>query len=108
MQDFSSTSFSTDSWNSCLSLETPTSSTSDIEFSEDLPNETKFSGHDFDILQVSSTPPETQTNEERAIVLYKPVNPPLFPGGPTSGYQIVVDANIFSSAGKLTCERMIM
>eukprot|EP01018_Ginkgo_biloba_P027633 Gb_18529 [translate_table: standard] len=30
-------------------------------------------------------PPPVVPNEEKALVLYKPVNPPIFPGGPAAG-----------------------
>ena len=97
MQEFGSASYSNKIWNSpCLLSGLDNSSTSDIEFSERLPIEPHFCELDDDIVEPPPKPEETKVNNERALVLYKPVNPPLFPGGPTSGYQILVNADIFS------------
>lgn len=52
----------------------------------------------------SPPPPVATANraEEKAIILYKPVNTPLFPGGPPTGTPVIVDTTGVLAACKGT------
>lgn len=70
----------------------------DVELVEKLPNDLQLCPPEIDLLEQLPEPlPSPPVNDERAIVLYKPVNPPLFPGGPSAGSQLMLNANILSS-----------
>eukprot|EP00250_Pteridium_aquilinum_P000266 c10296_g1_i1 orf=172-993(+) len=70
----------------------------DIELYEQPPNDLQLCPPDIDLPEQFSEPlPVPPVNDERAIVLYKPVNPPLFPGGPRAGTQIMLNATVLSS-----------
>lgn len=95
-QDFGSTSFSKDS------LDMPHLHTgfgvSSPELSEQLSRNLPMCVPDVDLPEhMPETLPICPANDERAIVLYKPVNPPLFPGGPSVGSQIMLNASILST-----------
>ncbi|KAH7293363.1 hypothetical protein KP509_28G022600 [Ceratopteris richardii] len=64
----------------------------------DLCDQLPFESTDVSDVGTEKQPPTApSTVNERAIVLYKPVNPPLFAGGPSAGSQIRLNADFFKS-----------
>lgn len=89
-QEFGSTSYSNDFAASFLGVTSP-----EVESCDQLPNEWLSALPDVDLSEQLLEPlPPAPGNDERAIVLYKPVNPPLFPGGPSSGSQLLLNTSI--------------
>ncbi|MCO5590354.1 hypothetical protein L7F22_044323 [Adiantum nelumboides] len=86
-QEFGSTSYSNDA--------VPTFGTvPDVEFSDQPSNEMLLAPPDVHLSeQLLESVPGAPVNDERAIVLYKPVNSPLFPGGPSVGSQVLLNAS---------------
>ncbi|KAI5076558.1 hypothetical protein GOP47_0008623 [Adiantum capillus-veneris] len=92
-QEFGSTSHCNEFVSNFASVPTP-----EVDFSDQPSSEMLLAPPDVDVSEHLVEPlPSAPLNNERAIVLYKPVNPPLFPGGPSAGSQVFLNARMLQT-----------